>query len=52
MSGDGLFDWLAMEKTQVNPYICASKCQKGFRWFDKVQKCLMVVEENDLEGQR
>ena len=52
MSSDGLYDWLAMDKSVVNPYICVSKCPRGFLWFDLVGKCLMVVEEIDLVKQR
>ena len=49
MSGEGIFDWRAAEKSEINPYICVSKCQRGFKWFARVGKCLMVVEEYDSD---
>ena len=51
MNSDGLFDWQATLKTDTSPYICVSKCQRGFKWFDRVGKCLMVVEDLDVENE-
>lgn len=52
MSGGNRFEWQAEHKSQINPYICVSKCQRGYNWYPNIAKCLMVVPETDLERKR
>ena len=38
--------WIAGDKGFAKPYICQSKCYKGYHWFPQSQRCLKVVHTN------
>lgn len=42
MRASALNDWVATEKSNPLPYICMSKCRRGFEWYQSLNKCLKV----------
>ena len=41
--------WNAHEKENALPYICQSKCPRGFQWFSSIDKCLRVVHSTQTQ---
>ena len=44
--GEAYPTWIAGDKGFAKPYICQSKCFKGYHWFPESQRCLKVVHTN------
>ena len=36
--------WFAEQMDNEFPYVCQSKCSKGFIWYKSVQKCLRILD--------
>lgn len=37
------FDWRAESKQERKAFACTARCQRGYRWYHSVSKCVMVV---------
>lgn len=48
MHAAGFNEWKAANKTEEHAYICMSRCQRGFKWFADLGKCLLVDREGVL----
>ncbi len=46
------FDWRADVKTAHKAFVCIAKCERGYKWYDGVQKCVRVVGSNDPDNVR
>ena len=38
------YHWEAGFKEVYLPYICKSKCPRGYKWYRKSDKCLNIVD--------
>ena len=52
MRTDRNFVWSAIQdKAKEKPYVCLSKCQKGYQWFANASRCLMVANDRKSQHQ-
>ena len=45
MNGESNYDWRTDNKLLKKGYVCITKCGRGFKWYNSVQKCLRVVPD-------
>ena len=38
------YTWEAVDKSNVKPYICESKCKDGFTWFEGLKRCIFISD--------
>lgn len=41
--------WDGIDISQKMPYICQSSCPAGFKWYPKIQKCLLIANTPNLK---
>ncbi len=47
LRADAAYVWNAGSKNEPLPYICVSKCIKGYLWHPTIQRCLKVVHDEN-----
>lgn len=43
--------WRASIKTELEPYICVSKCKRGYKWLENINRCLRVEGDGIRESE-